>query len=151
MGKHAALVLRTLIVCLALADLIGCAAKVYPGPRRSRSEIARIESSFQQAGVRISILSIDGQPLKLRQDSADVLPGRHRVETELVLRHGFEQQVHHAEIWFEAKAGESYTILAENYEYGPRIWIADRQLRTVAEHDSALPPVGDGAALPLRP
>jgi hypothetical protein len=151
MGKHAALVLRTLLACLALADLTGCAAKAYPGPRRARAEVARIESSFQQAGVRISILSIDGEPLTLRQDAADVLPGRHRMETELVLRHGFEQQVHRAEIWLEAKAGESYTILAENYDYGPRIWIADHQLRTVAEHDSALPPVSEGAALPLRP
>jgi hypothetical protein len=150
MGTHAARALGALVLCAALASLIGCSAKAYPGPRRSRSEVARIESSFQQPGVRISIQSIDDMPLTLRQDSADVLPGRHRIATELVLRHGFEQQVHQAEIWFDAEAGQSYTILAEIYEYGPRIWIADRELRTVAEHDTALPPVGEGPAEATR-
>jgi hypothetical protein len=133
---------------LALCLLAGCSAlQTYPGPARDRSELAYIEPSLLLPGTQILIESLDGKPLGLLHDGAALLPGSHLARVSLVLRGGIgEQKVFRCDLRFVAEAGRRYQVLGELYEAGPRMWIADEQLRTVAEYDAGMLPQVSSAA-----
>jgi hypothetical protein len=130
-----------LLASLALLAT-GCSGlQTYPGAKRPRAELARLEPSLQMPGTQILIESVDGVRLGWLNDHALVLPGPHVASVSLVLRGGIgEQRQYRADLRFEAEAGQRYVVLGELYEAGPRLWIADDELRTVAEYDAGLLP-----------
>jgi hypothetical protein len=127
---------------IACAFLLGCGTlQTYPGPAAPREQVATIEAAVL-SGTEIKISSIDGIRLSKLQWRAELLPGRHELRT-IVVFHGISKKVgRRFQLEFEAQAGSRYQILAELYEYGPRLWITDERQRTVAEIDPGMAPRG---------
>jgi hypothetical protein len=137
---------RSAWALLALSALLGCTTlQTYPGPRAKPSEVARIAPTDRMFGTSIRILSVDGVALSTLQRGAELLPGSHRIRG--VSSFGFIGATTRRDfaLRFDAEAGRSYSIFAEMYAHGTRVWIADDELHTVAELDPgfALP---DGQA-----
>jgi hypothetical protein len=138
-----------LLGLLALTTLPACAVKhAYPGQKLDREGLAQIEPAFGISGTQIVLHAVDGIPLSWQHDRAAVPPGRHQLRASMVLRSRLEQRSHSFDVWFDAKAGTRYLIFGELSAHGPRLWITDGQLRTVADTDSGVIP--DVAAPPRR-
>jgi len=138
-GNVSAVPLLSALLTLALA----CTTfQSYPGERRARSERALIEPAIGLPGTQIFIESVDGRALGWIHERAEVLPGRHSLRASLLLRSGSVQRVHRFGLWFDAQPGARYLIFGELSVHGPRLWLTDEDLHTVAEADSGLPSVG---------
>ena len=125
------------VTCLALS-VTGCLMKAYPGPSRGDEEVATLRPSPGMAGTTILLESVDGRPLRWPQEGAELLPGSHRLRVSLLLRSGLRQRMHRFDLDFEAEGGGEYVIFGELSAHGPRIWVADAELATVAESDLGL-------------
>jgi hypothetical protein len=104
------------LVVIAFAVVCsGCGtAQLYDGPRRASSEVARITGDLRiNAGSPLTLVlrEVDNTPLSVRENSVEVLPGKHRflvdcriAETEKTSRHSIEEEV---------SAGRHYRFAAE--------------------------------------
>lgn len=123
-----------LSLLLSLGTALGCATlRAYPGPARRPDEVARLRPATMNAR-KILIEEVNGRPLGLLQDRAELLPGIQLVRATLQIesRNGWFEAQH--ELQFIAEAGHDYVMYADFLPEGPGIWIQDEvAVRVVAE------------------
>jgi hypothetical protein len=130
-----------LLALLSFSALPACATKrAYEGAARSDAEVAQIEPVYGLSGTQILLEAVDGVPLSWQHDRAAVLPGRHQLRASMILRSGLRQRSHRFDLTFDAEAGARYILLGELSAHGPRLWLTDKDFRTVAESESPLLP-----------
>jgi hypothetical protein len=129
-----------LFALAALAGpLLACTTtlRAYPGDRPA--QVATLEPAWL-TGTEIDLLSIDGIALSGLQGRAELAPGRHEVRGVVIFRSTSRKAARRFSLAFRAEGAARYQIFAEMYDYGPRVWIADADMRTVAENDPGMAP-----------
>lgn len=134
--------LRLLLVVLfaALVPLwmTGCGTlRTYPGPRLAAERVARIAPGPSDFAM-VVIDSVNGLPLNLLQDRAEVLPGPQSLTTTIILDYAGRAYTAHQEVEFAAEPGREYTLQADWFLYGPRIRVEDERGELVGQ--SLTPP-----------
>jgi hypothetical protein len=119
--------------CLLLAVAGGCATlRTYDGPRLGPTEVAVLKPATS-THAHVVLEEINGRELGLLQDRAEVLPGPLDIVAVVILTHGERTIARRHEFAFTAEAGETYTLSADWFLYGPRIRVADENGDYVAQ------------------
>ena len=88
---------RNAFLCVvSIWTALGCACgthRAYDGPRREPAAVARLET-YREPRIHIFLDAIDGSSVPVWNDRAEVLPGRHVLETSVVIRdRGFAERL----------------------------------------------------------
>ena len=119
-----------LSLCIPCFLLLLCSCgtvKMYPGPSRPMSEVAKLQPGGHLFRA-VSIRSVDGRSLGFGNRYAEVLPGKHTVMVELTTASGNVTRSIQREATFVAKAGKTYTAEAQETGFWDTtfwVWIED--------------------------
>lgn len=113
------------VFCLLLLVAPGCGTlRAYDGPRLEpkRRAVLKPETSTH---AHVVIEAVNGRGLGLLQDRAEVPPGELDVTAVVILTNGERTISHRHHFSFTAEAGQTYTLSADWFLYGPRIRVSD--------------------------